>query len=243
MKNNAVAEYYPLEAALGFYTVISGREFNRYDMYDLSEYVLDQLKGIEMITYLFQAKIEEGKVKLPCDVVYLRSVTHALPYSTFHSLGFLALPDTNILVNGQNPQPLSNVLKAPSKTIFAGITMGPYVDYTYSDEHLQFNPLINGTVVDIVFDSVRMDCAGNIMVNKRIIFALAQYMNYIQVTRDYYAKKADANMQRLANEDYQRKAAQARVPSVVSNNQWNQLLEVLRSNNRKLCNLPVHFKS
>src|SRR6478672_3002762 len=95
MLNDSFLDYRPLEESLSVYKRLTGLDHDRYDMYSHSEHVIDQCKGLDLVTYVLQSRVDEkGNVKLPCDVYQIRSVTGSVERSIYEGWGFIAMPGT-----------------------------------------------------------------------------------------------------------------------------------------------------
>lgn len=223
-------------------------------MLETMDYILRQTGSLALGEFIFQGKIVDGKLCLPCSPYNIRSVTEQRPYSWYQALYepiYSTSANASVLINynlptiTENPSPDSvqnqeeGVLLNYADT-FIDIPVGKFVNYVWEDRNnlLRFNTQYENLDIDVIYTAMITDKEGLPYVKDAVIDAICYYNHYLEIQKDFFTKRADANMLTLAKTSYEQKVAQGRSPEFVSDNDWDRLLGRMASYNRKVNSKP-----
>jgi hypothetical protein len=216
---------------------LTGRDFDFYDNVELVDHVIRKTKAVGMGAYLLRTSTVNKKVHLACALI--KSVTYQQPLSWWMDYVPVDINLNNVLINyniefhdGSLPQGTPLPL---TEKIGEIKPLGRYVPFVYEDHYLHFEKDMD---VDIVYVTTKKDDQGYPLLTMKGAEALIYYAHYIEIQKEYFQKIADNNMFNEAKKLKERAFAEARVPVAVTDNQWDDMLNVLTSHNRKRFNIP-----
>ena len=234
------------------YKRLFGEELDFFNMLELAAYVLRQCGGIATESYLTIGKIENHRLKLPCPIYAVKSVTTATNH--FDYLRFQGLYPHNLLINYNLP----DVLRAPEveeasdrfteaehgnagpgvpEKYFVNKVKGHFVDFHNENNHCLFFPHAQGEV-EVVFTTTDLDDEGYPTISESLQMAIAYYCYFVKQQQRFFRREIDGNMFSWIDQEKGRKIAQARSPLAVSDNELDDMLEMMLSHNRKTLRTP-----
>lgn len=245
--NQGNAALFSIQDVPMMYKNLFEKELDFFKMLEVCRFVLRQTGGIASKTYLFKGTIENFKLHLPCNVFGIKHVSDSRPVSWYS--GCLLNEQQNLLLNYRvdqsgnlgvyNPN-ATNVNNLDSETpivyevnknVFSR-PLGLMIDFENDDNKcLHFNH--KWLPVDVLYVGTPTDSDGYPKVPEKVIWALAYFMHFLDVSVKYNMKQVDLNAKKEAEREKDIAIAQARVPDWVSTNETDDILNALTSFNRK----------
>lgn len=195
------------------------------------QHIHDALKDIETIAtldFLYFAKVEDFKVKAPCNLYHIKSITYntnEYDYSLFpyyyQDLSILPLIEEYYSPTGIYYEKAYNYIKAPR---------GHYVDYTWYDDYIKFN--VNNIHVIIEYTGIYTDEEGYPMIFEDWALAVLYYVASKHDFAKLRAGMIDPAIYQETLRIYNQEKNKAKTP-LYNRNRLNKALDVLYSNDRK----------
>lgn len=244
--NQSDAQLFSIQEIPMLYKRLFKKELDFYDMAELLPTIFTFI-GIPAKPYLYKGTIANFELDLPCGVSSIKHVSDSKPVSWYSS--FVMGKEPSILMNYRVDQSgnygIYNINATNSETLGVETTgvyevnkniysapLGRMIDFSNDDNKtLRFN--FKELAVDVLYVGIQVDTDGYPKVSQKALNAIAHYMNFIDVRWKYNLKQADINMATLAENDKNKAIAQARTPNSISQNEMDDLLNVLTSSNRK----------
>lgn len=226
-----------------------GLEVDFYDVLELLPIILKKTGGIATKYFLYKGKVKDYKLELPCNVHGIEHVSTSRVYSWYSSYYPSALPLVNYRVDQSgnlgvyNPDAthindigLNNYsLYSINKNVFTG-PLGLMVNFTNSKNHcLSFN--FKEGDIDVLYAGTVLDEDKYPMMPEKSLEAVAYYMNYIAIRMAFNMKQSTGDQLQLAKKEMEQAIAAAKSPEWLSNNEYNSILDVMTTHNRKRYNL------
>jgi len=249
--NQANAKLYSINEIPMLYKRLFGGDLDIDDILGVVDGVLIATGTRATKHYLFKGNIVDFELNLPCNVYAIKHVCESAPSSYY--AGYTIMRDSNLLLNymvdpsgnagAYNVDATSiNVIEPEvpavyevNKNIFT-VPLGIMIPFENDNNCcLSFNH--KSLAVDVLYTGTVVDENGYPKVTEKTKIAIAYFMNYIAVRKRFNMKLADANMLNLAMEEKDQKIANARTPDAISQNEEDELFNVMTSSNRKRHNM------
>lgn len=250
--NQANTQRFSMRSVPLLYKRLFDEELDFFKMLELSSYVLRQCGGIATDTFVTQGTLENNRVKLPTDIYAIKSVSAAGNYPLYSSL-LTTLPKS-ALFNYNLPSFMEPV-KGDDKFTQAdhgqcgpGIperffpggpqnAYGTYLDYHNEHDGCLYVPHYTGDV-EVVFTATDMDEEGYPTITESVQIALAYYCYFVKQQQRFFRREIDGSAFGWIDQEKGKKIAQARTPLAVSDNELDDILEMMLSHNRKTLRTP-----
>ncbi len=231
MENRATPPDQPLEVAYALITQ-QGIVMNYDDFLDFSYIVRNLVRPVQAITKTPCMVGEGGVVDLPVDFKFIKSVTtNAYLYNDWKSVQTLGSEDFIVSTNKLGG----------SKTDFSstsGKVTGEYVDFRFDGgSTLYVSELLTDREIYVVGTAPYLDEAGSPLLTEKQVIAFA-YQTIVMFLEKQLIMGClkDVNKLKYFKSEASKKTAQSRVPDYITDNQWNELLDVRASHDRKVYN-------
>jgi len=198
-----------------------------------------KIGNIATATYKYKGKVENQKIKLPCNIEFMESL----------STGDIILDSINdIIFVSENPNgPITNQYYYPDILAFDNINKinlsrtnlhptGTFVPYEIigKNEYLLVNEKLEGEELLVIYRGQVLDEDGLPSLTAKEVEALAYYVAYLEVQKRIFMKEPGmADMFAIVKPEYIRTMAAAKIPEYVSQNFWDQLLSANTRMDRK----------
>lgn len=248
MINNAEGKLESLQSVPLLYKRLFKKDYDFFDVLELSPLLMRKLGGLEQRTFLMKAEVQSYCLDLPCHNVKIQAVTDGKPLD-FYGLSWEQNIAEQLIINYNLPDKHSefsrpNDFEQPKAPTFIAVAgekvvsraVGNYVDFEHRDGKLFFN-FENG-MVDVIYRDIAKDSEGYPLIPEKAVEAFAYYLNYLEVQADFNNGMANGQQVQFAYQQKERAIAQARTPSAVSDNEMDALLNTLLSSARKKPNTP-----
>lgn len=253
MQSQSSNKLYEVSEAVRMYKVLFGKDLDYFDMLLLLPTILGKTGSIATKQYLLKGKIVNSELELPAGVNKIEYVCSSVPIGDYNmSIG---QTNQNLLLNYRVDQSGNLGLYNENATNFSVINPSESVVYEVNknvfsrprgflipfenDNNccLKFN--YKEMDVDVLYYGTVVDAEGYPKVPNKTIEAIANYMFFIDTRKRFHMKQVDGNMMALATADKNLAIAQARTPDSLSQNEMDQILNVLTSSNKKRHNLQM----
>jgi hypothetical protein len=248
MSSQANTERFSILAAIGKANDLFGIVVDEYKLANLADYVYRQTGALIIDPVLIKDKvIKDNCISLSTPGIRsIEFVATSNQLTWYDSL--YPFEKSDALVN-YNPLILANytVPEDVDECYYVGYgaavikkAIGNLIPFKNVDNcEVHFNPQYDGTKVDLLVSTVVYDDQGYPYVTEACVEALAHYMNLVHVRSEFYKGRSSEGMIRLAKQEFGRACAQARSPIAISDNSWNDILNVMTSHNRKSHNVVL----
>lgn len=251
MINSAEGKLESIQSVPLLYRRLFKKDYDFFDMLELSPLFMRKVGGIELRTFFMKAEVCNYCVKLPCEGVKIQSVTDG------RALDWWGLSiDQNIaeelVINYELPakhgefsrpndfeQPKAPVFIAQIGEHVVKRGTGNFVDFSYEGDKLYFN-FEHGKMVDIIYRDIAKDKDGYPMIPEKAVEAFAYYLNFLEMQVAFNEQRANGQQMDFAIQQKNQAIAQARCPSAISDNEMDELFNVLLSSGRKRTDTPYH---
>lgn len=218
------------------YKRLFGEELDFYDMLELSPLVLKKTGTMAVKAFMFRGRVKDFRLELPCNVYAIKYVCTSRPKSWYDR--FIA-GEESILVNydvkhlNADPtyqEPVATVYEV-NRNVFSH-ALGDLIDFeNEGNKCLHFNH--KELDVDVLYVYTPMDQDGYPRIPEKTLEAIAHYCWYVKVRQDFYKGRATGDMLRLAQDEKDVAISQGRTPDFLSDNERDDILNVLTSSNKK----------
>ena len=253
MKDNANDNYYPIGRVSQLLDEIYDLEVPERKVREAGMRILHNSACFKATNFLFRTRVKDFKVVLPCEYSTVVSVTGRevcdqwFRYQRGQTMLFQYFDPQNRRIefpvgNPANPEAYINLpdfSEIDKEDVFVMIPSGLEI---LSKPHAYFEPFsLDGNVltfnrtgirVDVIFSTVLQDSFGFPLLSEKGIWALVQYMVYLDQLKKFYRKEGNANAVAAAREEYDRAAAQARSPELLTDNNLDTIMKTLTSKSR-----------
>jgi len=201
-----------------------------------------KIGNIATATYKYKGKVENQKIKLPCNIEFMESL----------STGDIVLDSINdIIFVSENPTgPITSQYYYPDIIAFDNINKinlsrtnlhptGTFVPYEIigKNEYLLVNEKLEGEELLVIYRGQVLDEDGLPSLTAKEVEALAYYVAYLEVQKRIFMKEPGmADMFAIIKPEYIRTMAAAKIPEYVSQNFWDELLSANTRFDRKTFN-------
>jgi hypothetical protein len=240
MSNQSAVNLHSVQEIPMLYKRLFGEELDFYDMLEILPLVLKKTGSMAIKQFLFRGQVKDFKLELPCNVYAIRYACESKPASWYdryiqNQSEYLINYDVKHLNEDPTYQaPVATVYEL-NKNIFSE-PLGRLVDFeNENNKCLHFN--YRELDVDVLYIFTPMDADGYPRLPEKTLEAVAHYCWYLQVRKDYYKGRANGEMLSLARDEKDVALAQGRTPEYISDNERDDLLNVITSHNRKVHNL------
>lgn len=198
-----------------------------------------KIGNIATATYKYKGKVENQKIKLPCNIEFMESL----------STGDIILDSVNdIIFVSENPGgPITNEYYYPDLISFENVNKinlsrtnlhptGQFVPYEIcgKNEHLLVNEKLEGEELLVIYRGQVLDEDGLPSLTAKEVEALAYYVAYLDIQKRIFMKEPGmADMFAIIKPEYIRTMTAAKIPEYVSQNFWNELLSANTRFDRK----------
>lgn len=218
-------------SALMLANLLYNLEMTPEDFEDIGLLAWNKIGNKRIRLYKYSAIIDPNtlQVELPCDVDIIEAVT--LGFEDWNHV-------TNLTVNGNyNSQFTESYIESRKAFQDPFYISGKYVKFTKIDERtLQFDR--DYGTVNVLFKSVLLDDEGLPSINEKEKEAIATYCAYIKKYKEALITNNSNIMQfaQLLEQKWLKACDAARVPSSMSQNEFDRILDAKTSWNRKIHN-------
>jgi hypothetical protein len=200
---------------------------------------------------LYKGTVSNHQLELPCDVRTIKHVCASKPQSWYGA--FIDGSESTRLINYRVDQSGNLGAYNPDATSFDSIQddsvttyvinkevftkpLGRMIPYeNVNNQCLHFN--FESIDIDVLYESLMKDDSGYPMVPEKTLWGLAHYLQYIEIRKRFYMKESTGDQVQLAKTEMEQAVAQARTPEGLSQNEIDDILNVLTSFNRKRHNM------
>lgn len=220
-------------------------EVDFFDMLELVPLILRKTGSMAIRAKLYKGKVKDHHLELPCDVYGIKHVSSSKPVSWYGGTEVQSTALVNYRVDQSgnlgafNPDATQYELVNPvlvntyvvNKHVFTQ-PLGPMIPFVNDQNKcLRFN--FKEIDVDVLYVEMLRDDEGFPKVPEKTLEAIAYYMHYLKVRIDFFKKSATKDQEQTAKGDMEQAVAQARTPSFLSQNEIDDMLNVLTSFNKK----------
>jgi len=254
MINNTNAELFPVYAAIPLTKLLFDLVVVEDDVLEISRLVLRQTKNTNTRTYLLlNAPIVDCHVPLPDCIFEVKGVFHAenqpklskVPMSVLATFGRQHYDWEEPMVSnsevtadafrGDTPlydasDLLTCELSMEDELSLRNLNKHETIDYNYCDQQLSFRQKTGR--VNVIYTIKPKDCDGVEQVTEAVIEAIAYRFNQVDMMKRFRIGKATGDQMRWAQEESERKIAQARAGGRISDNARKKILDVMNSFDR-----------
>jgi hypothetical protein len=244
--------YHSVEEIPMLHRRLFGYEIDLYDAIELLDLILRKTGSMSNQYILLKgAQIINHELKLPQNVYSVKYVCDSLPLSYYGS--FLSQFDSRFLINYRVDQTGNlgayNADATTTEYLGEGTSEGVYVvnekvfsrplgsliNFNNKENHcLEFN--FKSRKVDVLCILTLLDENGYPKLPEKTLEAVCYYLHYIEMRKRFNANQCNANQMDLAKREKDTAVASARTPTAISDNEYNMILDVWTSFNRKRYN-------
>lgn len=189
-----------------------------------------KIGNIATATHTFNGTVENCKIKLPCNVEFIESVT----------TGSIAvnLIDDIIIVSELETGPITSQFYYPDMISANNMNInnlsrtqlhptGQFIPYEIcgKNESLKFEHKFEGESLLVIYRGQMLDEDGLPLLTAKEVEALAYYVAYLEVQKRIFMRETGmVDLFQIIKPEYIRTMAAAKTPEYVSQNFWDQLL-------------------
>lgn len=235
MENRSSLPDKPMMTAMSFLEMLS-IEMTFDEFYEFSAYALLTVKPFKKTTKLVCTPDENGLCELMLDVAHIKAVS-ADTY-VFHNW------NTAQTLWGDNQQVSTDEFgntkldySTPNDRVY-----GEYLDFeVVSKSSIRVSKSFEGQEIFVLCAAPILDEDGNPMMTLKQIKALAYQVAVLYAEKQSFMGGTSLDVNYLSQKA-SRATAQARVPDYISDNEWNEIMDVRTSWDRKKYNKDFKFR-